>query len=1140
MYYSLVRKKYNAISSKFGDGIFKKKIWEERKKEKLENVLKNIKEPMIIRHWFPFLVDWDEKGKKVNFLESGTSVFKLNWDHFKTKDYLCIYENYEDNVNLKFFLDLDSKDNVNPWTENDLMRVVKSIKILVPTFFKNKYGIDLDSENDLIFIESSSFPKIFSLHVLVTEKICIHGWKAMKVLSEEFIRWIKTKDEYEKEKENLFYMKIVKKKKDDSLKDNSTKDDSTKYDSLKESKCEEEDQEESTRETIVDSIVYDFGRCMRILWCCKSSDLQRVLRLYCYGLRKREKYSDIIELEIEKEENGMENLKEIFFDSMIHYTKPNMKIIEPNHSKVMQVFIPVTESESPSKTLKRKDENNNVESNGKKTKQDQSIVLSNDLQILKILLVKWIQNSFPSIKTSIIKFERKEDRIEIIPECSFCPLKNGDHTNPNKFRILIRRNEKNKPLIFVSCYSGKCKKKRERKSLNQKLFQDKIMKSIIPLLKDDLKQIDVYDKYDENQKDIDYIPDDQIAKETKKWEDWGDVENLIGMDLSSLCDLNIQPIKNLKLVPFRLTGIHVLTKESHRVKFNGNNHLEVKKFLFSHFNICFYSNMAETFQNELRRDIKEITKPITQCLSEILFQNTVLCENNQFYRVLPNGFWKGYGSFKTLSQLMQDLFIMIIVKTLIETQNSFWICYYDEIGKNSKTFRETSVFKITLEIIEEKFEEHISKDWFDHQNDHLIPLKNGKVINLKTLELRPVKKEDKFLFRSNLELNEDFVNEIFNFLQNPNFIQKKEIEDKINEYCNPIFQWLASMFPEPETARFVLVCFGYFLSGDKSRKELFFWNGPANGGKSKTMEILHHLFGNFSIQLTNNLLTEITEKSKSSASPEMFDLDNKRFAFMPDMKQDAKFDITTIKQILGDSKFKCRKLYLNSIATIEASAHLVLASNYPPTFNLNDPSMECKIQIWDFAQQFVDQPENESQSKSNPELISKLMGIGSDNLIPQLSLSLVLGAWLYYNKYNDNLKSILPPRFKFKKESAIQQQDSFKPFLEENLSIGNEKDLWKDEWSLPLEKIHHSYLSWFHALNKTINPNAKPLSLEKIGEKLKKLGLGLQSKRKTVKGEKRTWYSPIMFGHSMQSFSKLEEDENELFNHHKDSFVFSF
>jgi P4 family phage/plasmid primase-like protien len=260
-----------------------------------------------------------------------------------------------------------------------------------------------------------------------------------------------------------------------------------------------------------------------------------------------------------------------------------------------------------------------------------------------------------------------------------------------------------------------------------------------------------------------------------------------------------------------------------------------------------------------------------------------------------------------------------------------------KLGANKKLLAITNqIYNIIKKDI--NFEETIlNKSMYE------LPIKNGMLIDLKTLVLRERTINDYFSFG----LDVDFLGDNYNLKVVNDFmcdISKKIIIKDDKEILEV----------DLELVDYHKKLWGYLLSGDIGDRSIHIFQGVGCNGKSSLINIFKNITHKFTTQLSS---AAMMNKTNSPLTPELETLMTARVALMPESDKGDELNVKVVKTITGDDTINCRPLYRTNI-TFKSQAKLILATQFKPDIKNDDKALWDRIKLIPFNSVFEKTLEN--------------------------------------------------------------------------------------------------------------------------------------------------------------------------------------
>ena len=232
--------------------------------------------------------------------------------------------------------------------------------------------------------------------------------------------------------------------------------------------------------------------------------------------------------------------------------------------------------------------------------------------------------------------------------------------------------------------------------------------------------------------------------------------------------------------------------------------------------------------------------------------------------------------------------------------------------KLKKTNDKNNILREVCDIIEDnKFEDNINKQ------EYILPLKNKKIINMTTLEVRERTIHDKFTY----ECGADYID------------LTEEQEQQAKDY------FLSLFCGNEDTMKCVLNIIKSCFTGIPLRY-LFVATGSGRNGKSLLFKLLKIMFKGGMDTISNDVILE--KKSNSNLNTEMEKLDKCRVGYVSELKETDKLNETNIKKISGGDPINLRTLQKTD-STLIATCCLWILTNELPSFNVEPAIMDRLI-----------------------------------------------------------------------------------------------------------------------------------------------------------------------------------------------------
>lgn len=327
---------------------------------------------------------------------------------------------------------------------------------------------------------------------------------------------------------------------------------------------------------------------------------------------------------------------------------------------------------------------------------------------------------------------------------------------------------------------------------------------------------------------------------------------------------------------------------------------------------------------------------------------------------------------------------------------------------------------------------------------YYFPIRDGKVVDLRSGEISERQQQHNFCFESNFTyLGKDYK-------------------------CENIEKFMKSVFIGEKEVNYMKSLCGYFLSGLIDDRGYYIFSGTTNGrnGKSVLLEILQIILGGFHRTLMKSALLD---GKKSGAQPEIVPLVGGRFAAVSELGKGDRLDIPLIKRLTSKEDEIATRQNYGKVFTFHNKCKLVMATNHDPDMDL-DGAIKDRTRLIPFNVQFIDKETYDSlDDKTN-------YGIADEDFISDLKQNCGDEILTYFvngaiNWFNNKPK--FPESFKEATNDYISSQDNFKVFITEKCKV-DKYDPKCYEFSTDML---NSYNEWARD-NRTPTLNARTLKKE--------------------------------------------------------------
>lgn len=228
-----------------------------------------------------------------------------------------------------------------------------------------------------------------------------------------------------------------------------------------------------------------------------------------------------------------------------------------------------------------------------------------------------------------------------------------------------------------------------------------------------------------------------------------------------------------------------------------------------------------------------------------------------------------------------------------------------------------------LQLFDEEFLEKAD------ENKQIFGCENG-VLDLELNTFRDGTPDDYLTFTCRQEYLE----------YDPNSVEVEEIKD-----------YLAKVFPNPNIRNYFLDVACSCLEGGNLNKKFIVNTGDTNGGKSKTIELLEAVFGDYAINFPRELIIRGPGNSSNAPRPELARVRGRRIVTLHEVGKGECLNIGVLKAMTGNDAFFARSLHEKG-REIKPMFTLFMQCNDPPRIPENDQATWYRVRVIDYQSRF--------------------------------------------------------------------------------------------------------------------------------------------------------------------------------------------
>lgn len=291
-----------------------------------------------------------------------------------------------------------------------------------------------------------------------------------------------------------------------------------------------------------------------------------------------------------------------------------------------------------------------------------------------------------------------------------------------------------------------------------------------------------------------------------------------------------------------------------------------------------------------------------------------------------------------------------------------------------------------------------------NSQSHIFPIKGGKKINFKTLEVSERTKDDFFDYESPVD-----------------YLADSELKNAE--------KFFSQVMTNPVNKKFMQRVLGYSITGETMARKFFIWYGHGANAKSLIFTLLNLILRNQYTQCDKSVF--IKTKSSKGATPEIMDLMGQRVGVYSEGETAEKIELnlSLLKSLSGEDLIKGRHLYGNLIE-FRAYAKLHMLTNFKPPLNAEEAIKDRLVYMF-LDSRFCKNPVNKNEFKIDTEFVKKLQ----NEHLSEIFTWIAKGAHEFYKTQDITM----PLEFEKRTEHLLSEQDSIASFVSRKLEITKDK-----------------------------------------------------------------------------------------------------
>lgn len=274
-----------------------------------------------------------------------------------------------------------------------------------------------------------------------------------------------------------------------------------------------------------------------------------------------------------------------------------------------------------------------------------------------------------------------------------------------------------------------------------------------------------------------------------------------------------------------------------------------------------------------------------------------------------------------------------------------------------------------------------------------FPIKNGKKINFKTLEITDRTHKDYFTYESPVD-----------------YVETTPNADK----------FFKQLLNNAETIEYVRKVLGYNLTAETFCQVFFVWYGFGSNGKSLIAKLLELILCKQYCSCDESIFIK-NKKSQGQATPELMALLGKRTGIFSEGETADNIELNegNLKRISGEDKLTGRYLFSNQVE-FYPYIKLNMLTNFVPSFGA-DQAMKRRIRYIFLDNKFVSNPTQPNERKIDLDFTDKLKTI----YLSEVFSWMAKGA---YELYRTNDIS-MPSEYQKRTDKLLAEGDSIECFI---------------------------------------------------------------------------------------------------------------
>ena len=347
---------------------------------------------------------------------------------------------------------------------------------------------------------------------------------------------------------------------------------------------------------------------------------------------------------------------------------------------------------------------------------------------------------------------------------------------------------------------------------------------------------------------------------------------------------------------------------------------------------------------------------------------------------------------------------------------------------------------------------------------HMLPIRGGRVIDLRDSTVRNRTVEDLFTFELTVDIS-----------TNAEQLQRAEI-------------YLADIMINADKRAYLKVLCGYFLTAETADRGIYFFVGQGKNGKTFILRALRSILWRFYAEVKKDIVIDCgrNQAMGNSHTAHLQPLTEARVVSVDETDEDDKFAAGFVKKITGGSGLPIRGLYEKEQRTEGVTAKVVVPTNFTPIIDVTDKAVAARLRYLVFDTEFTDNPREGGEHPQRLEIPNLLNMVDSSHkrlfdseLLDAIFTIFADGARTYFQEYNGG--NIPAPECVMKAlKDFMKSQDEVEEFVNTSLDVF--------ELNAPQrifgEDLYLAYTDWRVRNDKAFDKKVPP---NKFGKRVKQL-----------------------------------------------------